>query len=293
MKRIWVNFQYILGVSVKYTGIIFALLGFIGMFAPLSDIISANLSIGKRICISCLILLGTWMCVFILSCLYICHKNIYELFDVGNGHHVYVKYGDLFLGVESKGAVPRNIVVPVNRCFDTIVDDDLISSRTLHGICMNGLYSKKKYTQGELNKKIQNMLSEKKIGYKKISKSEKRKGNLKRFEPGTIVEIQGDEETTYFLLGLTTFDNDLHAHTSDDEYVLAMMRMLMYNNKRSQGKALFIPLIGAGAADTRKSERDILEYLVKLIKMNRMLVNCDIYIVVRENAKGSVAITDL
>ena len=36
----------------------------------------------------------------------------------------------------------RNIVVSVNRCFDTIVDNDLISDRTQHGRVMNDLYEK-------------------------------------------------------------------------------------------------------------------------------------------------------
>ena len=30
----------------------------------------------------------------------------------------------------------RNLVIPVNRCFDTLVDDNLISSKTIHGNLM-------------------------------------------------------------------------------------------------------------------------------------------------------------
>ena len=71
------------------------------------------------------------------------------------------------------------------------------------------------------------------------------------------------------------------------------MRMLIYNNKRSQGRPLYVPLVGAGAANTQKEERDILEYLVKLIKMNKKLINCDLYIVIRDNAKDSIRITNL
>jgi hypothetical protein len=85
----------------------------------------------------------------------------------------------------------------------------------------------------------------------------------------------------------------LHAHTSDEEYVLALMKMIIYSNKRSQGFPLLVPLIGAGAADTKKQERDILEFLVKLIKMNRNLINCDVHIIVRNTAKNRVAITNL
>ena len=54
-----------------------------------------------------------------------------------------------------------------------------------------------------------------------------------------------------------------------------------------------MPLIGAGASETKKSERDILEYLVKLLKMNKELINSDIHIVVRDSGKESIAITDI
>ena len=33
----------------------------------------------------------------------------------------------------------RNIIISVNRCFNTIVDDDLVSSNTLQGIAIKKL----------------------------------------------------------------------------------------------------------------------------------------------------------
>lgn len=293
MKRIWLNIRYIAELSVKYTGVIYALLGFIGMFVPLSDIFHAEITLIKRIVVSCCILLGTWMIVFGLSCIYVCNKKRYQILDVGNGHHVYVQYGDIFSCCSGDGNEERNIIIPVNRCFDTIIDNDLISSRTLHGISMNKLYSNHIFEQEELNEKIQKTLASNKNKYETINVRNKRKGNLKRYEVGSVAEIQGEAGVTYFFLGLTEFDKDLHAHTEDDDYVCALMRMLIYNNKRSQGRPLYVPLVGAGAANTQKEERDILEYIVKLIKMNKKLINCDLYIVIRDNAKDSIRITNL
>lgn len=293
MKRILSNFRYILKISFKYTGIIFAILGFIGVFAPLNDIFSVEKSLIKKILISCFILIGIWLVLFLTSCIFIYYKKCYEILYLGNGHHMYVQYGDIFSARGLKGDVTRNIVIPVNRCFDTIIDDDLISSRTLHGMSMKKMYSQHIYTQEELNRLIQEILSNNEIKYKMISIQNKRKGNLKRYETGTVVEIPKDEKITYFFLALTSFDKDLHAHIEDEEYVLALMRLLMYNNKRSQGKPLFIPLIGSGAADTKKDEQDILEYFVKFIKMYRKLINCDVHIVVRNDAEDAVSITAL
>ena len=293
MKRIILNIQYITNISIKYTGMIFALLGFIGMFVPLSDIFRDGTSLINKIVSSLCVLLGTWLLVFAVSCVYVYLKKYYQILDVGNGRHVYVQYGDIFSCNRGKVIKERNIIIPVNRCFDTIIDDDLISRRTLHGITMNKLYANHIYTQEELNEKIQTVLANNKSKYKNISVKNKRKGNLKRYEVGTVAEIQGEEGVTYFFLALTQFDQDLHASTGDDEYVLALIKMLMYNNKRSQGRPLFVPLIGAGAANTQKEERDILEYLVKLIKMNKKIINCDLHIVIRDTAKDSISITNL
>ncbi len=124
--------------------------------------------------------------------------------------------------------------------------------------------------------------------------SQKKAGNLKRYESGTIVELPGENGIVYYLLGLTTFDHELHANVSDEEYVLSLIRLLIYNNKHSQGYPLILPLIGAGAANnSSKSEQDILEYIVKLIKINKELINSDIHIIVRESGRSDIAITNL
>ena len=52
-------------------------------------------------------------------------KNKYEVLELNGGYHVYVQYGDLFSEAEvTNPSMRRNIVIPVNRCFDTKVDDD-------------------------------------------------------------------------------------------------------------------------------------------------------------------------
>ncbi len=294
MKKIMANMPYIVNMSMKCTSVIFAILGFVGLFTSFGECFNSEISLFKKIMYSCMILLVLWLIVFLINCICICAKKQYKLFDVGDGHSVYVQYGDLF----SPDAVKplnskRNIVIPVNRCFDTIIDDDLISKNTLHGICMKNLYEKHIFTPVTLNKLIHDKLDELEIPNEDIEKKSKRSGNLKRYDVGTIVEIPEEEKVTYFFLALTSFDKDLHAHTTDEEYILALIRLLIYNNKRSQRYPLIIPLIGAGAADTKKEERDILEYLVALIKMNKKLINCDVHIVVRSTAKNRIAITNL
>ena len=91
----------------------------------------------------------------------------------------------------------------------------------------------------------------------------------------------------------STFDKNLKAFTSEEEYVLAMMRLLEFCNERSQQFPVVMPLIGAGLSRTKKSEKDILNYIIGLVKMNRELINYDLHIIVRDNGKESIAIIDL
>lgn len=221
-------------------------------------------------------------------------KHRIEIFEVSNGYHVFVQYGDIFSENEVlKPYERRNIVIPVNRCFDTIVDDDLISSNTLHGIAMRKLYSSNRYNEETLNVEIQNNIHRQHIEPEIIQRKDKCSGNLKRFPVGTVAEVKDTDICTYFFLGLSTFDSDLHAHTSDKEYVLALMKLLEFCNTRSQKYPVVMPLIGAGASETKKSERDILDYLIGLIKMNKSLINCDFHIIIRDSGRGSIPITNL
>ena len=293
MKKIIANFTFILSMSIKLTSICFALIGFVGLFVPLQECFQYQIGWVRKLICGCGLVLFIWLLAFLISILYVLIKRRYKLFDVNAGHAVYVQYGDVFASEEIKSKDKRrNIVIPVNRCFDTIINDDLISSNTVHGKFMRRLYEDNRYTPESLNHDIQKWLKSKNVSYKMLRREDKRSGNLKRYEVGAVSEVKVGE-VNYFLLGLTSFDSDLHAHTADEEYVLALMRLIIYTNKRSQGNPLILPLIGAGAADTKKSERDILEYLVKLLKMNRNLINCDIHIVVRSTAKNRVAVTGL
>lgn len=134
------------------------------------------------------------------------------------------------------------------------------------------------------------------IGYhtERLDKKDKRSGNLERYSVGAIAEVKVDDKLNYFFLGITCFDRNLHANMSEEEYVLALVRLLEFCNVRSQGLPVIVPLIGGGAAnDTQKSEWDILDYLVKFIKMNRRFINCDIHIVVRDNGRESIGIADV
>lgn len=294
MRCIILNKKYIAKLATHWTSGLFAFLGLIGTFASLSDLLDSSLSIQCRIGISIGILAGVWILFFIVCSLYVYKKRQIEVVELNNGHHIYVQYGDVFSEDEVLNPQERrNIVIPVNRCFDTLVDNDLVSSSTLHGIAMNRLYRENGFNPNTLGDAINNNLNLQQVSYDNLSTVDKRKGNLKRFPAGTVAEIRISEQCTYFFLGLSKFDKNLKASTSEEEYVLAMMRLLEFCNERSQQFPVVMPLIGAGLSRTKKSEKDILNYIIGLVKMNKELINYDLHIIVRDNGKESIAITDL
>ena len=291
-KKIYINLKFIVKKSFEFTAAIFAILGFIGTLAPLDSIISEEIPMVIRVGISVGTIIAIWLFLFIAISIYLVKKSRFKVLAIGNNYHVYVQYGDVFSsGIVINEERRRKIVIPVNRCFDTVVDDDLITSNTLHGTSMKKLYQDGRYNEQSLDHDIQKYLEKGQYAVEIIGRAQKKKGNLKRYPIGTMAEIRVDDKLTYFFLGLSALRQDLHAEMSNEEYALALIRMIEFCNARSQGFPVIIPLIGAG--HMRRPEKDVLQYLVMLLKMNRDLVNCDIHIVIPIDAMDRISIADV
>ncbi len=162
MKRIFINLKYINKNALLYVSLFFTFLSTIGLFIPINTYFADDMKIFSKILFCFLFLLCTWGLCFLLSCLYVLSKSRIKIMDVGNNHYVYVQYGDIFSSeLISEKYLRRNVVIPVNRCFDTKVDDNLISKNTLHGISFTKLCKNGIYTQEELSEKIKKCLDKK------------------------------------------------------------------------------------------------------------------------------------
>lgn len=289
-KRIWLNRSYCFTSALELTGGVFTLWSTIALFVTFDNLFEETTWVLKLI-FALLIILLVFVISFFVSAFTVLKQNIIELMDVGNQHHVYVQYGDVFspdiIG-KNASSQKRNILISVNRCFDTIVDDNLISNCSLHGKAINILCEKEEFTPSKIDKEIQRQLKNK--DYILVDRKQKPQGNLKRYSEGTVVEIKESADITFFFLGLTSFDNNLHPFITDEEYIIALAKALRYCLDRNQGYPVIIPLVGGGRAETKKHEKDILEFLIELIKLNKQSINCDIHIVVRESAKDSIPI---
>ena len=293
LKRFLLNKHYILKKSWQITGVIYGVFGLIALLAPTDQILPEDWKISIRIFLSVLILCA----VFILVCLVVfwgtIKKEKVEVLRVQKGKKLFVQYGDLFdkkIIQDSKGipsAEKRNIIIPVNCCFDTIVDDDLIARDKIHGKAIENLLTQ--MSLDELDAKITRALTDK--TFVEIKTEQKRKGNLKRYPFGTVVELDAIDDSRYFLVALTEFNKNLHAEIHNREnYLLVVQRMIEYIESRSQGLPTILPIVGGGLSEVSTSEQTILDMLIQMYKLNIDKINCDIHIVIRENGKDNIRI---
>lgn len=296
MKSICINKGYIAKIASIFTGGIYSILGYIGLLAPLDEILSKKMSIWLRGIISALIFIGVWVVVFFIVCVVIGKKKRFKVLSANNGHALYLQYGDIF----DKNSVidsskRRNIVVPVNRCFDTCVDNHIVSEESLHGVALKKLYASGTYTETDLALSLENRLA-KKIKCKDIeclSEQDKPEGSRKRYPVGTVIDLPGQENEHYFLWALSTFDSNLNAQTSMQGYALAVQKLIEACNTESEGFPVVLPLVGTGLSRTKKNQHDILRYLINAFRLNMDMINCDIHIVVRKDMKKEIAIMSI
>lgn len=293
--RFWLNKSYILPQAYKYTGSFFTLWGLISIFSPMDGYLSEELSIGCKLMIGVLAVVLVYVLSAIIA-LIICFKSNKEcVFSSNSQHSVYVHFGDILssnvLGEDSSQRY--NLVIPVNRCFDTIVDDNLISHRTLHGALMQHLYDTNTFTVEELNQAIQDSLPQGNV-FSVLERNQKPEGNLRRFSVGTVAEVKKpNQDLTYFFLGLSKFNGNLQASTTKSEYVVAIQKLIEFCNARSQGYPVVMPVIGMGLSRMNTEIRSTIKYIVNSLRLNKDIINCDFHIIIWKGDKDKVSIKNL
>lgn len=293
LNRLRNNRKYILKRASSYTAVLYALLGFLCLFAPLENVFSDTLAIGYQLLYSVLILLGVWTLCALFIGIGVLFKNKRRVVIGRNGKGVYVVYGDLFSNkLIAEKDDRRSICFGVNRCFDTIVDDKLVSSASIHGIAFKKLYSNQRYTPDSLNRVIQDSLSFNQVSTE-LDEKQKPAGNLRRYKVGTCVDVPVSDNLHYFLVGLSRYNSDLKAETTRSEYCLTIQKMIEFCDAHAQGYPLLMPIIGGFLSRTGQSEKDLLGYMIKCFELNKDHINADYYIVIRESAKNEIAIMDL
>ena len=154
-------------------------------------------------------------------------------------------------------------IIPVNDYYDYIVDDRIVSNKSLHG-----QYIKKITEIGKLdslNYKIENDPFFKKIGNPKVE-ALREEGRKVRYELGSLVEFEN-----YILTAFTNFDEDNKAFLSADEYMHFWMKFWENIDVVYSGRTINIPLIGAGITRFRNgkpTKQQLLEIMLWSLKIS-------------------------
>lgn len=277
------NFKYIIKQAFIWTLRVYSIIGILCFFVNIQDLLNNEWTFIKKIAVSIFIFVILFLIMLIATSL------VYGLFirkvkriSTGNKNSVYLCYGDIF---KFKRKEQRNIIISVNRCFDTEIDNHLISEKSLHGQLFKKLY-KHNYTVSSLNIKLQNILDKSGYNYEQLSISDKPQGNLKRYEIGSIIEFK-EKLANYFLLGLTSMDKELTAHTTLNEYIYSINKLIDYCYAHSQGFPIIMPLIGGGFARVGIKDKDILQLILDLLEINKSKIISDWYIIVNGNVSIS------
>ena len=162
-----------------------------------------------------------------------------------------VEFGDLF---EKKGVV----VISVNEYFDTIVDNKIIATETIHGKFIDRLFKGRiPELDNKIRKALNNVIAE--------DASNRVIGKKKRYPLGTCAVIE-EGENTYILTALTKFDANNHASIPLSEYGAIIQRIILTAATVANSRPVYIPLLGSGQGGIQKSAQKILSYMISQIE---------------------------
>ena len=207
-------------------------------------------------------------------------------------------YGDLFEIAFGKDSHNSIVVTPVNTAFDTIVDDrisnidkPLVSPNTIHGQWVKRIQDCGLNIE-ELDQRIAKDLQDRHIQpIELLSQENKTRGNLKCFERGTVAVVDY-KNTTFFLFALSVFDANNNAQCSRDEFIEAMQKLLLFCDHNSNGKDIYIPLMGTNLSRANMNQQQSLQSLVALCKLYEDKIHNAVNIVIYDGDRDKVSIYD-
>lgn len=190
-----------------------------------------------------------------------------------------IEIGDIFNETGIK-------VIPFNEYFDIIIDDVIISKNSLNGIFINKIINEKSVNLEELNKKIENELSNKKIS----ENHNRKKGKKIKYKLGTIFEYDD-----YFLTAMTKFDNDNRAKISQKEFLEFLLEFwenidIKYNNRK-----IIVPLLGSGITRFEKNikPQELLSQIIWIFKLSQISLKSGLKIIIHENMKEQINLYEI
>lgn len=208
---------------------------------------------------------------------------------------IVVQYGDFIEIIDKyeKSSEKAIFVIPVNRCFDTIVDDVIVEKQTVHGQFIN--YAKDNlWALEELDKKIEESLNNE--VYEDLPISEKDKGNKKRYKTGQVAKVESVKGNVFYLLALTKFKKVGGKIVVDEsinmyDYFKCLQALVDYYNLDGRNLPIYIPTIGCGLSRLHIGVENSIRQLLSVWRLNHEVIRDSINIVVYKKLFWNVHIT--
>ena len=255
------NVENIGKTTLTIAGGLFTILSIVLSFITWEDVGITNIYVKILIFLS---ILGV---ALIMSILWICIiKRNYLIWDNGDGK-INICYADIMkLGFPKKDKTKKIVVIPVNTCFDTIVDENLslydkplVSPTTVHGLWVKNMI-KHGFQVSDIDSAIDNYLSLKGImPIKELSEQEKKRGKRKCFENGTIVVVEGKNNIEFYDINV-------------------------------QGYQMYITLMGTGRSRAGLTHYDSLQITKSVLSLYNEKIHGTINIVVYQKDRNKVSI---
>ena len=198
-----------------------------------------------------------------------------EIKNHGCGTTINIKFGDLFSENGWKA-------IGVNDFFDSIVDEDLVSSKSLHGQTIETYwYNRRNDWQNQIDSSLKDI----------SSRTESRpKGNLKRYPIGTTGYAKtGNNQFLFVALGRTDAANNVT--TANAETLIRAVRgMLEKARAICSYQPLSIPLMGSGLARVGIKNSVLLDLIIAAVleETREAKVTGEITIVLPKDKEGQI-----
>lgn len=282
------NKKWLINKTATMTSGVYAVLSMIALWVDFTSVFSDYSTIYRIIIsvgvLAVIALICFFICLFYLKC-----KNRFRVYSSETGHDISIQFGNILdYPINSSDNHLCSIVIPVNRCFDVIVDDMLVAKSSLHGMFISSLIASNSFSPDSLNQQIQQALSDE--TYDILTREEKPKGNLRRFATGTVININAGNKH-YFLLGLSSFNSELKAVTKKEEFIIAIQKLIEFCDANAQGGEVCIPIIGTGLSRVGVSKNDALHFLFHTIILYKHHLSFDITMVVPKTERGNISLT--
>lgn len=285
-----INFNEIKKIGLAIAGSIFTILSIILSFVSWDDIGIGSLTIKVLTFFGIIFISGA------IAVLIVCYfRRCNVVYENGTGK-IILRYGNLMeLAFPKRNKKSKIVIIPVNTCFDTIVDKNvaeyektLVSPITVHGMWVENML-KEGSNLVELDIAISRQLQKQTITHT-LTRQEKSRGKLDCYETGTMVSIVGKKNITYFLIALSEFNENNNAQSKKSEVIKCAEKILDYYDIHGQGYELYMPLMGTGLSRAGMSHEEALQTIEAVFQLNNEKIHGNINIVIYYKDKTKVSI---